>query len=324
MPLAAKLADAVVAALATAMRRFEIDTPPRMAAFTAQLAHESGQLQRWTENLNYRWERLRQVFPKYFASDAEARAFDRKPERIANRVYAGRMGNGPEPSGDGWRYRGRGPIQITGKDNYRACGSAIGVDLVGDPDLLATPGPGCLAAAWFWARNGLNTLADAGDFVTITRRINGGLNGLAERREFWEHAKAVFGVPVAAAAEVGAGRTAKAAPKPGRKARRAPKRGRRAAQPKRVPGPAGRGRAVRPDPREPGARPGPAGAARRRSAPGQPEASGGAGARAGEPHPSVPAARAPDLLGGDRAPIFLRRASSSRSTGFLGVSRPLL
>ena len=232
MPLAAKLADPVIAALATAMRRFEIDTPPRMAAFTAQLAHESGQLQRWTENLSYRWERLRQVFPKYFTTDAEARGFDRKPERIANRVYAGRMGNGPEPSGDGWRYRGRGPIQLTGKDNYRACGSAIGVDLVGDPDLLSTPGPGCLAAAWFWARNDLNTLADAGDFVTITRRINGGLNGLADRREFWEHAKAVFGVPVAAAAEVGAGRTAKAAPKP----RRAPKRRRRAARPKRVPG----------------------------------------------------------------------------------------
>ena len=96
MPLAAKLADSVIDALDAAMRRFEIDTPSRMAAFTAQLAHESGQLQRWTENLNYRWERLRQVFPKYFTSDAEARAFDRKPERIANRVYAGRMGNGPE------------------------------------------------------------------------------------------------------------------------------------------------------------------------------------------------------------------------------------
>ncbi len=94
-----------------------------MAAFCAQLAHESGQLQRWTENLSYRWERLRQVFPKYFPSDAEARPFDRKPERIANRVYASRMGNGPEASGDGWRYRGRGPIQLTGKDNYRACGS---------------------------------------------------------------------------------------------------------------------------------------------------------------------------------------------------------
>jgi len=204
MPLAAKAPDAVVGALDAAMRRFEISTPARMAAFCAQLAHESGQLQRWTENLSYRWERLRQVFPKYFPSDAEARPFDRKPERIANRVYANRMGNGPEASGDGWRYRGRGPIQLTGKDNYRACGQGIGVDLVDDPDLLATPEPGCLAAAWFWARNGLNALADAGDFVTITRRINGGLNGLAERREFWERAKAVFGVPAVAAAEVGA------------------------------------------------------------------------------------------------------------------------
>jgi putative chitinase len=212
--------DAVIDALDSAMRRFEIDTPSRMAAFAAQLAHESGQLQRWTENLNYRWARLRQVFPKYFTSDAQAQAFDRQPERIANRVYASRMGNGPEASGDGWRYRGRGPIQLTGRDNYRACGSAIAVDLEGDPDLLATPGPGCLAAAWFWARNGLNALADAGDFVTITRRINGGLNGLAERRAFWEQAKMVFGVPVAAPAEVSAGKAAKAAAKPGRKAPR--------------------------------------------------------------------------------------------------------
>lgn len=208
MPLAADVSDAVVEALDAAMRRFAIDTPARMAAFTAQLAHESGQLRRWTENLSYRWERLRQVFPKYFASDAEAQAFDRQPQRIANRVYADRLGNGPEASGDGWRYRGRGPIQLTGRDNYRACGSAIGVDLIGDPDLLATPGPGCLAAAWFWSRNGLNALADAGDFVAITRRINGGLTGLAERQEFWTQAKEVFGVP--AVVEVGAAAGARA------------------------------------------------------------------------------------------------------------------
>jgi putative chitinase len=237
MPLAAKLPDSVIDALDAAMRRFEINTPSRMAAFAAQLAHESGQLQRWTENLNYRWERLRQVFPKYFTSDAQAQAFDRKPERIANRVYASRLGNGPEASGDGWRYRGRGPIQLTGRDNYRACGSAIGVDLVEDPDLLATPGPGCLAAAWFWARNGLNALADAGDFVTITRRINGGLNGLAERRAFWEQAKMAFGVPVAVPAEVGARQAAKAAARPRRKVRRAPKRRRRPARSKGSPVP---------------------------------------------------------------------------------------
>ena len=232
MPLAAKAPDAVVGALDAAMRRFEISTPARMAAFCAQLAHESGQLQRWTENLGYRWERLRQVFPKYFPSDAEARPFDRKPERIANRVYASRMGNGPEASGDGWRYRGRGPIQLTGKDNYRACGQGIGVDLVEDPDRLATPEPGCLAAAWFWARNGLNALADAGDFVTITRRINGGLNGLAERREFWERAKTAFGVPRVEAAEAGVETVARGARPVGARRRATPPR--RARRPKKA------------------------------------------------------------------------------------------
>jgi putative chitinase len=238
MPLAAKAPDAVVAALDASMRRFDISTPARMAAFCAQLAHESGQLQRWTENLSYRWERLRQVFPKYFPSDAEARPFDRQPERIANRVYANRMGNGPETSGDGWRYRGRGPIQLTGKDNYRACGQGIGVDLVADPELLAMPERGCLAAAWFWARSGLNALADAGDFVTITRRINGGLNGLAERREFWERAKAAFGVPTVAAAEVEAPVRAHRPPSPPkrtRRRRRPPPSAKRAAPPTRSP-----------------------------------------------------------------------------------------
>ena len=115
MPRAASVADQVTPALDAAMARYEIDTPARMAAFLAQLAHESGQLQRWNENLGYRWQRLRQVFPKYFKTDAEAQAFDRQHERIANRVYGGRLGNGPEDSGDGWRYRGRGPIQLTGK-----------------------------------------------------------------------------------------------------------------------------------------------------------------------------------------------------------------
>lgn len=239
MPLAGRVPDAVVDALDAAMRRFEIDTPARMAAFSAQLAHESGQLQRWAENLSYRWERLRQVFPKYFPSDEAARPFDRKPERIANRVYANRMGNGPESSGDGWRYRGRGPIQLTGRDNYRACGQGIGVNLADDPDLLTAPGPGCLAAAWFWARNGLNALADAGDFVTITRRINGGLNGLAERREFWERAKAAFGVPVVAAAEAGVERAARRARPVGAGRQATPPR--RARRPKKA-SPARRGR----------------------------------------------------------------------------------
>jgi putative chitinase len=194
MPRAASTANGMTDALGAAMARFGIHRPARKAAFLAQLAHESGQLSRWTENLDYRWQRLRQIFPKYFRTDRDAQMFDRQPERIANRVYGGRLGNGPEATGDGWRYRGRGPIQLTGKDNYRTCGAALDVDLLARPELLETPEVGCLAAAWFWASKGLNALADAGDFVTITRRINGGLIGLADRQELWERAKAVFGV----------------------------------------------------------------------------------------------------------------------------------
>ena len=213
MPRAAGTADQVLPALDAAMQRFQIDTPAREAAFLAQLAHESGQLRHWAENLNYGWEGLRKVFKKYFPTEADARAYDRQPERIANRVYGGRMGNGPESSGDGWRYRGRGPIQLTGKDNYRACGAAIGVDLVNEPERLETPETGCLAAAWFWTNKGLNALADAGDFLKITKLINGGYNGLPERADFWERAKAAFGViappvvmPRARRAPVGAAR----------------------------------------------------------------------------------------------------------------------
>jgi putative chitinase len=235
MPRAASVADQVTPALDAAMARYEIDTPARMAAFLAQLAHESGQLQRWNENLGYRWQRLRQVFPKYFKTDAEAQAFDRQDERIANRVYGGRLGNGPEDSGDGWRYRGRGPIQLTGKDNYRTCGAAIGVDLVSQPERLETPEVGCLAAGWFWSKRGLNALADAGDFVAITKKINGGLIGLEDREAFWERAKAAFGVaapamaaarprrtPMAGKARTPAGKTARGPRKPGTQIR--PKR----------------------------------------------------------------------------------------------------
>jgi putative chitinase len=194
MPHADGVATKVLAGLDAAMERFEINTPVRQAAFLAQLAHESGELRHWTENLNYGWQGLLKTFPKYFKSEADARRCERKPELIANRVYAGRMGNGDEASGDGWRYRGRGPIQLTGKDNYRACGTALGIELVNQPELLETPEVGCLAACWFWSSKGLNKVADAGDFVHITQVINGGLNGLKERTAFWERAKAAFGV----------------------------------------------------------------------------------------------------------------------------------
>jgi putative chitinase len=234
MPHAANVADRVLGPLDTAMTRFEIRGPARQAAFLAQLAHESGELRHWSESLNYSWQRLRQVFPKYFKTDAEARAFDRQEVRIANRVYGGRMGNGPEDSGDGWRYRGRGPIQLTGKNNYRACGAGLGLDLLARPDLLETPETGCLAAGWFWVKNGLNALADAGDFVSITRRINGGLVGLDKRRAFWERAKEVLGISrapaiAAEAAPTGSGGRPRGAPsrwKPAARRAKAPGRGR--------------------------------------------------------------------------------------------------
>ena len=179
-----------VAALNEAMARFDIGSSGRMAAFLAQIAHESGQLTRLSENLNYSAQRLMQVWPKRFPTMEKARQYERNPERLANNVYARRLGNGDEASGDGWRFRGRGLIQLTGLDNYRAAAQGIGLPLEDEPDLLLQPGPAALSAAWFWKSHGLNELADANaDFSTITRRINGGTVGLDERVAFWERAK---------------------------------------------------------------------------------------------------------------------------------------
>lgn len=198
MPNAANAADRFVRPLNEALERYSINTPARQAAFLAQLAHESAELRRTQENLNYSWERLRKVFPRYFRTDAEAQSYDRQAERVANRVYANRMLNGDETSGDGWRYRGRGPIQVTGRENYRKCGQALGMNLESDPDRMLDPTVGCLAAAWFWHSRGLNSLADADDengFREITRRINGGFTGLVERIGFWEKAREAVGLP---------------------------------------------------------------------------------------------------------------------------------
>lgn len=198
MPNAAPAAPQYLRPLGEAMGRYAIDRPARQAAFLAQLAHESGQLRRVQENLNYAWDGLRKVFPRHFRSDAEAQAYDRQPERIANRVYANRMLNGDEASGDGWRFRGRGPIQVTGRENYRKAGQALGIGLESDPDRMLDPATGCLAAAWFWHSRGLNTLADADSengFREITRRINGGFLGLEERIHYWERARQVLGLP---------------------------------------------------------------------------------------------------------------------------------
>ncbi|MDI6529487.1 glycoside hydrolase family 19 protein [Pseudomonas otitidis] len=173
-----------------ATSNFSLTTPTRQSAFLAQAAHESAGFTRLTENLNYSATGLAATWPGRFRGadgqpNALARALNRRPEAIANVVYANRMGNGPEASGDGWRYRGRGLLQITGRAQYQRCGAALGLPLVEQPDLLAHPEPAVLSAAWFWQVNGLNELADAGDFEAITRRINGGLNGLAERRALW-------------------------------------------------------------------------------------------------------------------------------------------
>lgn len=174
--------------------RFSITTPARQSAFLAQCAHESAGFSRLAENLNYSAAGLAVTWPGRFRGadgqpSALALAYQRRPVVIANHVYANRMGNGSEESGDGWRYRGRGLLQITGRGMYQRCGEALGLPLLEQPDLLLQPEPAALSAAWFWQSNGLNALADAGDFEAITRRINGGLNGLAERKVLWLKAR---------------------------------------------------------------------------------------------------------------------------------------
>lgn len=176
---------------------YDIDTPERVAAFIAQCAHESGNFRFIKENLNYRATSLRKVFPKYFHSDEIAQQYASKPnkqEAIANRIYGNRMGNGPEPSGDGFRYRGRGLIQLTGKNNYTAYAESLEITVEEAVEHLETF-EGCVqSAAWFWESNDLNRYADKGDIKTLTKRINGGYIGLADRIKHYEHALHVFGV----------------------------------------------------------------------------------------------------------------------------------
>lgn len=178
--------------LETAMAEFGINTPKRQAAFLAQCGHESGGLRTVEENLNYSAEALLRVFPKYFTAE-QAASYARKPERIANRVYANRMGNGPEASGDGWKYRGKGPIQLTGKVNHQLCGQDLKLDLIQNPNLLLVTEVGARSACWFWEKNNLNRFADTGDFKGLTRAINGGYIGLEHRMELWAAAKVALG-----------------------------------------------------------------------------------------------------------------------------------
>ena len=160
-------------------QKYDIGTPKRQAAFIGQCAVESANFTRLQENLNYSAQRLTQVWPSRFPNINMAESYAHNPEKLADFVYAGRMGNLQD--GDGWKFHGRGLIQLTGRENYANCGSGIGVDLIDNPDLLLTPKYAALSAGWFWNKKGLNPLADAQEYGAMTRRINGGLTGLDER-----------------------------------------------------------------------------------------------------------------------------------------------
>lgn len=171
--------------LVAAMKMFEINTASRMKMFLAQVAHESDGFTQLSENLNYSAAGLMATFPRKFTTET-ASDYARSPERIANHVYANMNGNGDEDSGDGWRYRGRGLIQLTALGNYQRCGRALGVNLVVAPEMLEVPEFAAKSAAWFWFANGCSELADKGDFEGTTRRINGGTNGQGDRLS-WLH-----------------------------------------------------------------------------------------------------------------------------------------
>lgn len=176
--------DTVIQMITDTAAKFSINTPLRLAHFLAQCGHESDGFKATQENLNYSAKGLNGIFKKYFPTEASALPYERKPEEIANKVYGGRMGNGLEASGEGYKFRGRGYIQLTGKENYIAFGKAIGEDIVSNPDVVSGK-HALLSAAWFFSKNGLHTMADGGatDAVvtSITKRVNGGTNGLADR-----------------------------------------------------------------------------------------------------------------------------------------------
>lgn len=175
--------DSIIVEIPSVSEKFGVNTGLRLAHFLAQTGHESGGFKVFSENLNYGAKGLVGIFGKYFTAES-ATAYERKPEKIANIVYANRMGNGNQASGEGYKFRGRGAIQLTGKDNYAAFDKTVEDDILANPDLVATKYP-LLSAAWFWNKNSLNALADGGatdDVVTkITKRVNGGTIGLADR-----------------------------------------------------------------------------------------------------------------------------------------------
>lgn len=173
---------------------YEINTPERVAAFIAQCAHESGNFRWLKENLNYKAESLTKTFKKYFPTLEEAKQYEKNPQKIANKVYANRMGNGDEASGDGFRYLGRGLIQLTGKNNYTLFAAAVDTPLEEIPEYLQTFEGAVQSACWFWEQNNLNQWADKKDILTLTKRINGGTIGLEDRIKHFNHALHVLGI----------------------------------------------------------------------------------------------------------------------------------
>lgn len=176
--------DSVIAQIPETAAKFNITNTLRLAHFLAQCGHESGGFKAVSENLNYSAKGLRTTFGKYFPTDALANAYQRNPEKIANRVYSSRMGNGDEASGEGWKYRGRGYIQLTGKSNYSKFDATVGDDIIGNPDLVATKYP-LASAAFFFDSNKLWSICDKGSddatVTAVTKRVNGGTIGLADR-----------------------------------------------------------------------------------------------------------------------------------------------
>jgi len=183
-------------ALSKLLPDYDINTPRRIAAFVAQCAHESGGFMVLKENLNYKPATLRKIFPKYFPTDAIANDYAsrlNKQMHIANRAYASRMGNGDESSGDGWRFCGRGLIQLTGRNNYQAFADSLEMNINDVPEYLATFEGAAQSACWFWETNNLNKWADSGDIKELTRRINGGYIGLEDRIKHYNHALHIMG-----------------------------------------------------------------------------------------------------------------------------------
>jgi len=188
------IVEAFVQPLNDTFEEFEINNPKRIAMFLAQVGHESGGLRHRKENLNYSAQGLNKIFPKYFIrAGRDANQYARNPEAIANVVYANRMGNGDEDSGEGFKFRGRGLIQLTGKTNYSAFAEFMDMDLDAVIDYLETEEGAAMSAGWFWDSRDLNKWADAGDIVKCTRLINGGTIGLADRKKHYEEALHIFG-----------------------------------------------------------------------------------------------------------------------------------